>query len=203
LRFDDAGIEVICGLGAQLPPPGPPEVAVIGRSNVGKSSLVNAALGRKGLLRVSQEPGRTREVIFIRVGTRGFVVDLPGYGFARVPLSVKRSWALLVEAYLARRARGLMLLPLDIRREEPSEGDIQMVNWFRHYEKPFSVVLTKADQLQRGRWQCVAEKISKALDLEKGNKPLIVSTKSQEGIEALRRLITQGFQPYGRGEDLA
>ena len=193
LKLDDAAIEAICAKAEQLPAPSLPEVAVIGRSNVGKSSLINAVLGHRGFIRVSQEPGRTREVIFIRVGSKGFLVDLPGYGFAKAPLAVKRSWTNLVEAYLARKTRGAVLLLLDIRRGEPAEGDFQMVEWLRHYERPFSVVLTKADQLPRGRWKSASELITKSLDLERDSAPLAVSVKSKEGIDPLRKLIAKGL----------
>ena len=193
LKLEDAAIEAICAKAEQLPAPSLPEVAVIGRSNVGKSSLINAVLGQRGLLRVSQEPGRTREVIFIRVGSRGFLVDLPGYGFAKAPLAVKRSWANLVENYLARETRGAVLLLLDIRREEPAEGDYQMVEWLRHYGRPFSVVLTKADQLPRGRWNRASGLILKSLGLERKVTPLVVSVKSKEGIDPLRKLIAKGL----------
>ncbi len=193
LKLDDAAIEAICAKAEQLPSPSLPEVAVIGRSNVGKSSLINAVLGQRGLLRVSQEPGRTREVIFIRLGEKGFLVDLPGYGFAKAPIAVKRSWAKLVEAYLARKTRGAVLLLLDIRRDEPSEGDLRMVEWLRHYGRPFSVVLTKADQLPRGRWRSASGAILKSLDIGRENAPLVVSVKSKEGIDSLRKLITKGL----------
>jgi GTP-binding protein EngB required for normal cell division len=86
-----------------------------------------------------------------------------------------------------------MLLLLDIRREEPSPGDMQMVDWFRHYERRFSVVLTKADQIPRGRWKSASDGIARALGLDKDNPPFIVSVKSKEGIDSIRRLLTQGL----------
>ena len=144
-------------------------------------------------MRVSREPGRTREVVFLRAAREGYLVDLPGYGFARVPLAAKRAWGRLVEAYLARRAPGLGLLLLDIRREEPSEGDLMMVEWFRRYERPFAAVLTKADQLPRGRWRGAADRVARALELEREEGPIAVSARSGEGLEELKRLIARGF----------
>jgi len=204
LRFKDARIEMICATGKQIPPPTRTEVPIIGRSNVGKSSLVNALLGVKGLIRVSQEPGRTREVIFLRAGEDGYLVDLPGYGFARVPLALKKSWGALVEAYLARRARGAGLLLLDIRREGLSEGDLQMVQYFRHYGRPFFVVLTKADKVPRGKWGAAARAVARELEMEKGEKPLTVSARTGEGIEELRKFVARVLarpEEFERGTD--
>lgn len=165
---------------------------MIGRSNVGKSSLINALLGTK-LIKVSQQPGRTREVIFLNVGPEGFVVDLPGYGFARVPKEMRESWGALVEAYLRRHAPGMGLLLLDIRREKPNEGDHQMAEWFRHYERPFEVVLTKADKVPRGKRAAAQRAIVKALGLEEGEPPLAVSVQTGEGIDELRKRVARAL----------
>ena len=176
-----------------MPPAERPEVAVIGRSNVGKSSLINAVLGQKGLMRVSNTPGRTRAVFFVGLDGKGFLVDLPGYGWAKVPLEMKRSWGQLVEAYLRRRPRGPALLLIDIRRE-PGEGDIQMAEWFRHYGRPFCVVMTKADKISRGQWKKSSDAIVRGLDLEKEQKPVPFSAVTGEGVKSLRHLIEASME---------
>ena len=193
MKKQTAKLEKSCFTPAQIPPAGRPEVAVIGRSNVGKSSLINAVLGQKGLMRVSNTPGRTRAVFFVDLDGKGFLVDLPGYGFARVPLEMKRSWHQLVEAYLRRRPPGPALLLIDIRRE-PNEGDTQMAEWFRHYAKPFHVVMTKADKVSRGQWKQRADAIMRGLELEKEQRPVAFSAVTGEGVKSLRHLIEASME---------
>ena len=190
MKSPTARLERVCATPSQLPPPSLPEVAVIGRSNVGKSSFVNAVLGRKGLLRVSGTPGRTREVLFVGLQGKGFLVDLPGYGFAKVPLSVKATWKALVEGYLARGARGACCLLVDIRRD-PAEGDRAMAEYFRRYERPFFVVLTKADKVARGHWKTRSREVSKALGLDPEQDPIPFSAVTGEGLKTVRKRIEE------------
>lgn len=190
MKSPTARLVQVCATPAQLPPPSLPEVAVIGRSNVGKSSFVNAVLGRKGLLRVSGTPGRTREVLFAALGDRGYLVDLPGYGFAKVPLPVKASWKALVEAYLAREAKGACCLLVDIRRD-PAEGDLAMAGYFRRFGRPFFVVLTKADKVPRGRWKSRGLEVARALGLDSHQDPIPFSAVTGEGLKTVRRRIEE------------
>ncbi|RUM87041.1 MAG: YihA family ribosome biogenesis GTP-binding protein [Thermodesulfatator sp.] len=147
-----------------LPVPGLPEVAFLGRSNVGKSSLINAVLGRKKIARVSSTPGFTRALNFFRIDHRFLVVDLPGYGFARVPPQVQRSWRRLVEGYLsAPRPLRLLILIFDIRRE-PDPLDRGLLGYVKSLERPFIAVLNKIDRLRKGeiprarkRWEATLE----------------------------------------------
>ena len=187
-----ARLERVCVTPSQLPAPTLPEVAVIGRSNVGKSSLINAVLGRRGLMRVSNTPGRTQSVIFVGVGERGYVVDLPGYGFARAPRAARAAWGRLVEAYLVRGARGAACLLMDVRRE-PGEGDLMMVDYFRQYGRPFFVVMTKADKVSRGEWKPRAQALSKALDLGPGESPIPFSAVSGEGVKNVVKKIEESL----------
>ncbi len=188
-----ARLERVCVTPAQLPPPTLPEVAIIGRSNVGKSSLINTVLGQRGLMRVSNTPGRTQAVLFVGLEDRGYVVDLPGYGFAKVPLAVKASWGRLVEAYLSRGARGAACLLMDIRRD-PGDGDRTMVEYFRRYGRPFFVVMTKADKVSRGQWKPRAQALSKALGLPAGEPPIPFSAVSGEGVKNVYRKIEESME---------
>jgi GTP-binding protein len=190
LKSPTARLARVCAAPSQLPPPSLPEVAVIGRSNVGKSSFVNAVLGRKGLIRVSSTPGRTREVLFVELPERGYLVDLPGYGFAKVPLSVKAGWKALVEAYLAREARGACCLLVDMRRN-PAEGDLAMTEYFRRYGRPFFVVLTKADKVARGQWRKRSRDVAKALGLDPEQDPIPFSALTGEGLRTVRKRIEE------------
>ena len=131
------------------PPPGPPEVAIAGRSNVGKSSLINAVLGRRGLARTSRTPGRTRQLNFFLVNERFRVVDLPGYGFAVGPEEDREAWGPLVETYLRERPtlRGVVLI-VDARRGLGAE-EIELLGFLAEVGRPAALVATKADKLGR------------------------------------------------------
>ena len=135
----------------RLPPPTLPEVAFAGRSNVGKSSLLNRLVGRRGLARVSKTPGRTQQINFFAVDERLLLVDLPGYGFARVPLAVKEQWRGLVEGYLRAGGtlRGVVVL-VDVRRGVEPDDDAAARRSSRRTASPALLVATKIDKLGRG-----------------------------------------------------
>ncbi|PIP07409.1 MAG: YihA family ribosome biogenesis GTP-binding protein [Syntrophobacteraceae bacterium CG23_combo_of_CG06-09_8_20_14_all_50_8] len=126
-----------------------PEIAFAGRSNVGKSSLINTLTQRRGLARTSNAPGCTQLINFFTVNDRLSLVDLPGYGFARVPEAVKKNWGPMVETYLKeRQALRLVVLVLDVRRN-PGEHDLSLFKWFESYRIPCLVALTKTDKLSK------------------------------------------------------
>ena len=131
------------------PPAGITEIAFAGRSNVGKSSLINTLLNRKRLAHTSTTPGRTQEINFYRINDKFAFVDLPGYGYAKVPESVRRDWGPMVEAYLRdRRTLRLVIVILDVRRE-PSDEDMQLMHWLESYSINFVVVITKTDKISQ------------------------------------------------------
>jgi GTP-binding protein len=167
-----------------------PEVAFAGRSNVGKSSLLNALVRRKSFARVSRTPGRTREINFFRVNNTFVLVDLPGYGYARVSKTKKAEWRPMIESYLRRttQLRGIVLL-LDIRRE-PSEDDRAMLDFLAELGVPTIVVLTKADKLTKADARDTVAKISRILALEP-DQVIQFSTHSGEGRVELLEAITQ------------
>jgi GTP-binding protein len=177
----------------RLPAAAQPEIAFAGRSNVGKSSVLNRLLGRRSLARVSKTPGRTQQINFFAVDERMLFVDLPGYGFARVPLEVKNEWRQLVEGYLTRRAtlRAVVLL-VDVRRGvEPD--DAQLLAFLRAHRIAALLVVTKADKLARGpRLRRLAEISAQHPYLA----PIAVSATSGEGIaalwQAIERLVVGG-----------
>ncbi len=145
---------------SQYPPADRPEIAFAGRSNVGKSSLMNTLLGRKNLVKTSSTPGRTQTINFFSINDRFYFVDLPGYGYAKVPKAVRKSWGPMVETYLKSRGAGeesepaasqglcAVVVILDIRRL-PNQGDHDLLAWLAHYKIPALVVLTKADKLKK------------------------------------------------------
>ena len=143
-----------------------PEVAFAGRSNVGKSSLLNSLVRRKSFARVSRTPGRTREINFFRINNGFVLVDLPGYGYARVSKEKKSEWRPMIESYLRRTSqlRGIVLL-LDIRRE-PSDDDRAMLDFLAEVEVPTIVALTKTDKLSKAGALAKVAEISRALALE-------------------------------------
>jgi GTP-binding protein len=166
-----------------------PEVAFAGRSNVGKSSLLNTLVRRKSFARVSRTPGRTREINFFRVNNTFVLVDLPGYGYARISKEKKAEWRPMIESYLRRttQLRGIVLL-LDIRRE-PSEDDRAMLDFLAEVEVPTIVALTKTDKLSKAAARASAVEIARALALE-AEQVIPFSAHTGEGRVELLEAIT-------------
>ena len=171
-----------------------PEIAFAGRSNVGKSSLLNRLVRRKSFARVSRTPGRTREINFFRVNSSFVLADLPGYGYARISKEKKADWKPLIEGYLkgTKTLVGVVQL-LDIRRE-PSDDDIAMMEYLAEIEVPTIVVLTKADKLSRQAAQERAEEIMRSLSLER-DQTILFSSESGQGREELAEAIASLVDP--------
>lgn len=171
---------------ARLPHLPYPEVAFAGRSNVGKSSLLNRLVGQRRLARVSKTPGRTQQINFFLIDERVTFVDLPGYGFARVPLAVKAQWRQLIEAYLTRRPRVRAVVVLvDLRRGLEGD-DTTLLDYLRAHDIPPIVVATKADKLARGE----RTRRIRALAKELGSTPLVAcSATTGDGVAEVWRAI--------------
>jgi GTP-binding protein len=172
----------------QFPRDGLPEIAFLGRSNVGKSSLLNRLAGAKNLARVSSTPGRTRLVNFFRYGDTLYLADLPGYGYARVPEAERQNWERMVTSYLIDRAPLALCIFLVDVRHDPSDGDLTLGRFLDHYGLPYALVATKADKLGRGE---LARKL-KALQAGLGvtaKGVIAVSAETGLGTDDLWRLI--------------
>jgi GTP-binding protein len=173
----------------QCPDDGLPEIVLSGRSNVGKSSLVNTIAGQKQLARVSNTPGKTRLVVYFNVENKLYLTDLPGYGFTRISQDKQTQFSQLVDTYLtAGRPIRLVLHLLDVRHE-PSQLDIQMMAWLEANGLPYRVVLTKCDKLSRQQLVQQVQRMAKALDLEEDVNVLQFSSLNRQGVKELRDLI--------------
>lgn len=172
---------------ADFPPPRLPELAVVGRSNVGKSSLINALVHQPGLARTSRTPGRTRLLNWFEVDGRFHLVDLPGYGYAAVDKDMRAGWQPLIEAYLTdRKTLAGVLLLVDVRRG-PEDEELDFVPWLQAKNIPIVVALTKADKLPKNKRMLEVAKAKKTLALKRD--PFAVSAQSGDGIDDLWRAI--------------
>ncbi len=166
---------------SQYPKDSLPEVAFAGRSNVGKSSLINTLVNRKRLARTSTTPGRTQLINFFTVNDRVSFVDLPGYGYARVPRSIKKEWGPMVERYLKERKNlRLVILILDVRRD-PSEGDLSLVEWLHFYGIDSLFVLTKRDKISKNQIRIRQRRIKELLGSPADSDIILFSAKTGEG----------------------
>ncbi len=173
---------------SEYPPAQLPEIAFAGRSNVGKSSLINTLVNRKRLVKTSSTPGRTQLINFFDINRQMGFVDLPGYGYAKVPLPVRKKWGPMIETYLSGREtlRGVVVI-MDIRRT-PRQEELNLLGWLGHYSINGMVVLTKTDKLSKNRVSQQHSHIARALEMDK--KDLILfSAKSRRGRDALWQTI--------------
>jgi len=187
LRYDTARFERSYGSAKELPEPTTPEVSFVGRSNVGKSSLLNRLVGRKALAKVSSTPGRTANINFFDVDGVSFV-DLPGYGYAKVSKGERQRWADLIGGYFEQeRSFNLVVSLVDIRIDA-QKLDQDMIGYLKDEELPFVVALTKADKLSRPKQQKQVAALSKALGVAR-DQMVVTSAETGLGIDELRRRI--------------
>ncbi len=193
MNFNNVTFERSFGISSQLPPSTLPEVAFAGRSNVGKSSMLNALFGRKSLAKVSQKPGKTSTINFFATEGARFV-DLPGYGYARVAKSEKGRWAELIEGYFNQDRNFALVVSLVDIRHEAQQLDLNMINFLMEAGLPFAVVLTKADKLSRNQQNKQVSVLRRQLALPEDVPMLVTSSEKREGFDALRKLITQACE---------
>lgn len=190
MNFNLAKFVTAYGISSQLPPSEKLEIAFAGRSNVGKSSLINKVFNRKNLARVSAVPGKTATINFYQVEDT-FFVDLPGYGYAKVAKSEKHRWSELIEGYFNQnRNVALVLLLIDIRHS-PSQLDLDMVEYLVETEYPFLIVFTKADKLSRLQKEKRLEGFRTEIPYGEEIRMIPVSSETGEGIEELRSVLEE------------
>ncbi len=190
LRYDLAVFETAAGISSQLPESTLPEVAFSGRSNVGKSSLINRLTGRKALARTSATPGKTATINFYRMPGRR-LVDLPGYGYARVSGSERRRWAELIEGYFDQERDLRLVFQLVDSRHAPSKDDIQMLEYMVERGIPFLVVLTKMDKLNKTERTQRLAAFEEELAAYEGVTVVPFSAVTDEGVETLREILAE------------
>ena len=179
-----------------FPRAGLSEIAFAGRSNVGKSRLLNALVGRKkGLARISGKPGCTRLIHFYELDHKFLFADLPGYGYAKVPEAVRLEWGPLVRSYLEQRSAIRLVCVLVDARHKPAALDLQLVEWLRHEELPFRVVLTKSDKLSGNERPKTLRRCAETLELDGDSMPLLSSAKTGLGLKEIWREIRDRVSP--------
>lgn len=189
MKIISSELEKIAGIISQYPQINLEEIAFVGRSNVGKSSFINAFLNRKNLARTSSKPGKTRTVNFYNVNNYFRLVDLPGYGYAKVSKSEKEKWKEIIETYLSNRENLLeVILIVDIRHA-PSKEDVIMYNWLLEYGFTGYVIATKMDKISKGRLNKHIKIIKETLKIKDSNLILPFSSDSKSNLEKIHQRI--------------
>lgn len=182
-------LETVCGITSTLPDNQLPEVAFAGKSNVGKSSLINGLMNRKSYARTSSQPGKTQTINFYNINEALYFVDLPGYGFAKVSKETKEKWGKMIERYLQRsRQLRLVFLLIDIRHE-PSANDVGMYEWIVHNGFYPVIIATKLDKINRSQIQKHVKMIKNTLKVEEGTPIIPYSAVTKQGRDEIWQLI--------------
>lgn len=182
---------------SQYPEEGIPEIALAGRSNVGKSSIINTLLNRRNFARTSQTPGKTRTINFYLINNEFYFVDLPGYGYAKIAKSEKEKWGGIMERYLESRQELCSIFLLVDIRHEPTADDKLMYEWIKHFGYNCVVIATKADKISRGQYQKHISIIRKKLQMESSEKVIPVSSLKKTGVEELWEEIVNQYNQHG------
>lgn len=185
----NVSLDIVCGITSTLPDNEWPEVAFAGKSNVGKSSLINALMNRKSLARTSAQPGKTQTINFYNINDMMYLVDLPGYGYAKVAVAVKEKWGKMIERYLnGSKVLKAVFLLIDIRHE-PSENDRIMYNWIIEHGYQPIIITTKLDKLKRSQVQKHIKQVKTGLQVVPGTPIIPFSAETKQGREEIWELI--------------
>lgn len=160
-----------------------PEIALAGRSNVGKSSFINKMLNRKALARTSSKPGKTQTLNFFLINEQLFYVDVPGYGYAKVSKKEREAWGKMIETYITTREQLRAVILLVDLRHSPTEDDVMMYDFLKHYSIPVIIVATKADKIPKGKWDKHAKVVRETLQIEEGDELILFSSETGLGKE--------------------
>lgn len=195
MHIKSVNLETVIGITSKLPKNELVEIAFAGKSNVGKSSLINALMQRKSYARTSQQPGKTQTINFYNINGELYFVDLPGYGYAKVSKEVKEKWGKMIDNYLKKsEVLRLLFLLVDIRHE-PGQNDIDMYNWAVHYGFNPVIIATKADKITRSVKQKHIAVIKKTLNVVEGTPVIPFSSLSKEGRDEIYEYI-EGAKDY-------
>ncbi|MFD2612545.1 ribosome biogenesis GTP-binding protein YihA/YsxC [Paenibacillus gansuensis] len=170
---------------AQFPEDALPEIALAGRSNVGKSSLINKMILRKNLARTSSQPGKTQLLNYYRINESLYFVDFPGYGYAKVSKTQREQWGRMIEEYLKTREPLKLILHVIDLRHEPSKDDQAMYDWLKHYGLPVCIVATKADKIPKSKWQKHIKMVKETLQADPQDKVILFSSETGLGRDEL------------------
>lgn len=176
----------------QYPEDALPEIALAGRSNVGKSTLINTLIQRKNLARKSSKPGKTQTINFYLINESFYFADVPGYGFAKVPKSVRHAWGKMMERYLSNREQIKVVIQIVDIRHQPTQDDIQMYDFLQHFNIPVIVAVTKADKISKNKWPKHVKVIKQTMQITKETPVQLFSAETKIGKEELWALL----EPY-------
>lgn len=185
----NVSLETVCGITSKIPDNRLPEVAFAGKSNVGKSSLINALMNRKSLARTSSQPGKTQTINFYNINDALYLVDLPGYGYAKASVKVKEQWGKMVERYLQKSKQLKCVFHLIDIRHAPSENDRMMYDWILHNGYQPIIIATKLDKIKKSQLQKQLNLILDTLDAEEGTVIIPFSAETKQGREEIYEIL--------------
>lgn len=193
MHIKQAVLEIVCGITSVLPKNDLPEIAFLGKSNVGKSSLINTLMQRKSLARTSQAPGKTQTINYYKINDEIYFVDLPGYGYAKVSQELRQKWRKMIEKYLTTSpSLKLICLLVDIRHE-PTENDRLMYDWIKYHGYKVLVILTKADKLKRSVLSKNIKMIEKSLKVSEEDMVVAFSSETGQGRDEVYEIINNAI----------
>ena len=185
----DANLEIIATRRSQYPMEGKPEFLLVGRSNVGKSSFINAILSRKNLAYTSAKPGKTQTLNFYNVNNSFYLIDVPGYGYASVDKKTQNKFGMMIEEYLAKRTELKRVFMLIDFRHKPTEDDMLMYNFLKYYNLPVTIIATKADKIGGSKKQKNLKDILDTIDLVVGDDMVVFSSVTKLGVKEVLKKI--------------